>query len=245
MSDEFQQFTLTTPEDVYGALRKIALMGAPIQVTIDASQDKYKSALTLADFKNRSFFIDQVVPREGNDSIRGGQRFSIECDAQGVRIAFQVSGRIMYQPQKEQYRIEFPEEVLYLQRRTAYRVQIPPAHDILIKLKMNDEEGDLMGKLEDISSSGFKAHFSGLLKKRIDEQRDFPIARIRFNRENTMDCSLEARHVLINERQDCTLVGFAFTSISAQAQRYIDRLIHEFQWEEKRLKEQEKQELSS
>ena len=136
MTEENNEYYLDTPEDVYGALRKIVLMKQPVAINIEGSEEKYTSAITLANLKNSSFFLDQVVPQKGNELIRSGQRFGIIADSQGVKIEFDVTGRLKYQPEKEQYRVEFPSQVLYLQRRTAYRVIIPPAHQILVKLKM-------------------------------------------------------------------------------------------------------------
>lgn len=242
MPQENQEYTLIAPEDVYGALRKIVLMETPVNVHIEGSQEVFRSAVTKAELKSRSFFLDQVIPNDGNDLIRKGQRFSIECDSQGVRIEFKVTGRLKYNPGKEQYRVEFPENLLYLQRRTAYRVMVPPAHDIRLKVKMSDEQGDVMGIIEDMSSSGFRAKIKGNVKKRLEELRNFPIAKVRFNQEHNMDCSLEARHVILDDNGD-THCGFAFTMISATAQRYIDRLITEFQWEERHLKEQQHSEV--
>lgn len=236
--DNNQQYLLDEPEDVYGALRKIVLMGTPVRIHIDGNNELFTSAITHTDFRSRSFFMDKVIPADGNNLIRSGRRFTVECDTQGIRIEFRMNGRLMYQPAKEQYRAEFPEQVLYLQRRTAYRVMIPPAHDIYLKVQMNDDEGDLTGQLLDISSSGFKARFTGNVKKRLQEQGIFQVARIRFNKEHIMDCSLEARHV-VNDDANNTLCGFAFVAISAMAQRYLDRLITEFQWEERNMKERQ------
>src|SRR5690606_39305098 len=78
--------------------------------------------------------------------------------------------------------------------------------------------------------------FTGNVKKRLQDQGMFPVARIRFNKEHMMDCSLEARHVVTDDANN-TLCGFAFVTISAMAQRYLDRLITEFQWEERHMKE--------
>jgi len=242
MSQENQEYTLTAPEDVYGALRKIVLMETPVKVHVEGSKELFRSAITNAELKSRSFFMDQVIPNDGNDLIRNGHRFSIECDSQGVRIDFKVTGRLKYNPGKEQYRVEFPESLLYLQRRTAYRVMVPPAHDIRLKVRMSDEQGDVMGVIEDLSSSGFRAKIKGNVKKRLEELRNFPVAKVRFNQEHNMDCSLEARHVILDDNGD-THCGFAFTMISATAQRYVDRLITEFQWEERPLKEQQESEV--
>ena len=137
-----QEFLLNTPEDVYGALRKVVLLETPVTLRIDGDDTEYKSAITETSLKARSFFMDRVIPMQGNDLIRSGKRFSVECDTQGVRIEFRMTGRLRYQPEQEQYRAEFPEEVLYLQRRTAYRVMVPPAHQILVTLRFEDDDED-------------------------------------------------------------------------------------------------------
>lgn len=241
VTEENNEYYLDTPEDVYGALRKIILMKQPVMVNIEGSEEKFSSAITLANLKNSSFFLDQVVPQKGNELIRAGHKFGIIADSQGIKIEFDVSGRLKYQPEKEQYRVEFPSQVLYLQRRTAYRVMIPPAHQILVKLKMQDGGENLVGQLADISSSGFKSLFKGDVVERLQANTDIPIARIKFNDNNNMDCSLYARHIVRTKTGD-TQVGFAFNMISGMGQRFLDRLVGELQWEERRKAEQVAQE---
>jgi c-di-GMP-binding flagellar brake protein YcgR len=235
--DSINEYYLETPEDVYGALRKIVLMKQPVFINIEGSEENFTSAITHASLKNSSFFLDQVVPQKGNELIRAGHRFSVLADSQGVRIEFNMTGRLKYQPNKEQYRVEFPTQLLYLQRRTAYRAMVPPAHQILVKLKMEDGEENLVGRLADLSSSGFKAIFKGDCVERLKAIKDIPIARIKFNDQNNMDCSLEARHV-VSTKEGNTQVGFAFNSISGMGQRFLDRLVGELQWEERRKAEQ-------
>lgn len=239
-----QEYLLNTPEDVYGALRKVVLLGSPVVIKVDGEEGEFRSAITSCSFKSRSFFMDKVTPLQGNDLIRSGKRFTVECDSQGVHIEFRMTGRLRYLPESEQYRGEFPSEVLYLQRRTAYRVMVPPAHQILVTLRLDEDSEDIEGRLLDLSSSGFKARFNSDIKQLLETHRDIPMARVRFNRENTIDCSLEARHVFQDDEVS-TLSGFSFTSLSPQGQRYVDRLITEFQWEERRIKEQQKSELDN
>ncbi len=235
--DSNNEYYLETPEDVYGALRKIVLMKQPVFINIEGSEEKYTSAITHANLKNSSFFLDQVVPQKGNELIRAGHKFSVVADSQGVKIEFDMTGRLKYQPNKEQYRVEFPTQVLYLQRRTAYRVMVPPAHQILVKLKMEDGGENLVGRLADLSSSGFKALFKGDCVERLKTVKTIPVARIKFNDQNNMDCGLEARHVVATKEGN-TQVGFAFDLISGMGQRYLDRLIGELQWEERQRAEQ-------
>jgi c-di-GMP-binding flagellar brake protein YcgR len=237
LKESNDEYYLDTPEDIYGALRKIILMKQPVVVNIEDSDEKFTSAITHVSLKNSSFFLDQVVPNKGNDLIRSGNRFSVVADSQGVKIEFNMTGRIKYQPAQEQYRVEFPVHVLYLQRRTAYRVMISPAHQILVKLKMEDDGENLIGQLTDLSSSGFKALFKGDCLQRLKKHQDISVARIRFNDQNNMDCSLFARHIVATKNGD-TQVGFAFNIISGMGQRFLDRLIGELQWEERQRAEQ-------
>lgn len=244
MSEKDLEFTFTEPEDVYGALRRLVLNGEQVKVHIDGSNEVYTSVVTDTDLKSRSFFLDRVFPLSGNDLIRSGRRFAIESDSQGVHIKFKATGRLAFQPQKDQYRVEFPESILYLQRRGAYRVNIPPSHNIRLRLTMTDQEGVLTGDLVDLSSSGFKAKFKGNVKKRLQDQDNFSIARLRFNRKHDMDCSLKIHHIESYDQKH-TLAGFEFLSVSATAQRYLDKLVTELQWEErerKRIQEEQQQE---
>lgn len=234
---------LTTPEDVYGAVRKIVLMESPVRISIDGSEDEFHSAITQTNLKNNSFFMDKVIPEFGNDLIRSGKRFSVECKSQGAHIQFRLDGRLRYQPDNQQYRAELPSEVFYLQRRTAYRVQIPPAHKISVILHMDDTGEEISGYLHDISCNGFKAEFDQNIKKRLEDQHNFPASQLRFTRENSINASLEARHVLLT-KEGHTTCGFSILTTSPAAQRFIDRLITEFQWEERRLQEMQKNDLS-
>jgi c-di-GMP-binding flagellar brake protein YcgR len=231
------KYYLDNTEDIYGALRKIILMEQPVLVMIEGSDESFTSAITHVNLKNSSFYLDQVVPQKGNDLIRSGNRFSVLADNQGVKIKFNMTGRIKYQPDNQQYRVEFPTRVLYLQRRSAYRVMIPPVNQILVKLKMEDAGEHLVGKLTDLSSSGFKALFKGDCSERFKSTQDIPIARIRFNDKNTMHCSLIV-HRIVATKNGYTQVGFAFNLISGMGERFLNRLIGELQWEERQQAEQ-------
>jgi c-di-GMP-binding flagellar brake protein YcgR len=233
------EYYLDNTEDIYGALRKIILMKQPVLVSIEGSDETFTSAITQVNLKNSSFYLDQVVPQKGNDLILSGNRFSVLADSQGVKIEFNMTGRIKYQPDNQQYRVEFPTRVLYLQRRSAYRVLIPPVHQILVKLKMEDAGEHLVGQLSDLSSSGFRALFKDDCSELLKSTRDIPIARIRFNDQNTMDCSLIVHRIVATENGD-TQAGFAFNLISGMGQRFLDRLISELQWEERQHAEQVK-----
>ena len=231
---------LETAEDIYGALRKLVLMQEPVKVHIDGSEQIFSADVTHTDFKSRSFFLTELHPEHGTALIRQGHRFRIDCDHQGIYIGFRADGRLRYQPDEHRFRAEFPSQITYRQRRAAYRVAVPPAHRLQVSLTLADNSQCLAGQLLDLSEHGFKARFNGDQRTLISQQGSFPAAVIRFNEEHHMDCELEARHLLLNEQGD-TLCGFVFSLISSQAQRYIRKLITDFQWEERERRQQQRQ----
>ena len=237
MSNFQQKTLLTTPEDIYGVLRRLALIGQPVNLSIDGTDETFTAMLPNADFKSRSFFIDRILPFHGSDLIRAGKRFSISSNSGGIQTHFRMTGRLKFQPTKNLFRAEFPDSVHYVQRRNAFRVHVPSAHEVRVLLHMNDDEGNLTGTIIDLSSSGFKVRFKGNVKKRIEEQRLFQIARIRFDPKHEMDCSLKAHHMTLTDKKD-TVGGFEFMSISPAAQLYIDQLITALQWEERARRDQ-------
>lgn len=242
MSDIDKKFLLEKTADIYGALRRIVLLKHAIRIKIEGSDEHYSTALTHASMKNQSFFFDRIIPSGGNDLIRKGKAFIIVSDAQGIKIEFKVTGRRAYQKDKEQYRVEFPEKVLYLQRRTAYRVDVPPAHRILLRLDL-DEDGKqpLIGRVVDLSSSGFKAIFGEQANEQIGQEQRIDIAQMKFNEQNNLDCSLDAKYIYFNQEKKQTYIGFSFAMISPMGQRYLDKLITQFQWEARRIAKMEEE----
>lgn len=228
---------LQTPEDIYGALRKLVLMQEPVKIRIDGSEQTYHTTLMNTDFRSRSFFMTEISPDDGNQLIRQGHRFRIDSDHQGIYIGFKADGRLRFQPGEHQYRAEFPSQITYRQRRGSYRVSVPDSHPLQLCLPLPDLDKRLFAQLLDLSEQGFKARFRGNESAHLQPGTRYRGASIRIHEEHHMDCELESRHVLLNDNGD-TLAGFVFTRISSDAQRYIRKLIIDFQWEEREHRRQ-------
>lgn len=227
---------LTAQEDIYEVMRKIVLYRSPITLYIDGSENAFHSAMTKTDFKSNSFFFDRVIPDKGNALIKSGKRFKVEAETDGINIAFNANGRLRYQPSKECYRAEFPSQLFYRQRRSTYRVDVPESHKLDIKI-IGGAGQSFTGKLENLSSSGFKASFTPKALPLLQKTQCFEEATLTINRSDVIPCTIGA-HLLPQGNPDAVVCGFSFVSIAPMGQRYIDRLITEFQWEERNRREQ-------
>jgi len=235
---------LTNNADIYGALRTLVMMDEPVTVLLEGISSPYTTRISDVDFKSRSFFMSELIPADGNEMLRQGKRFRIKCEKRGVTISFLADGRLRYQTSSQRYRGEFPSKIEYIQRRGSYRVNVPSAHQLTVEIPESESnDPDLIvpkyrGRLLDLSESGFKAMFTGDMHQELKDLNPVAAATIRFNEQQHMDCGLELKH-LITDQQGNTRAGYVFTRISSNAQRYIRKLITDFQWEERNQQEQE------
>ncbi|WP_221800388.1 flagellar brake protein [Oceanobacter mangrovi] len=236
--------TLVETIDIYGALRALVLFERPVRLFIDGSNETYSAEIRDVQLKSRSFFLSDILPESGAELIRSGKRFRIECENQGASVRFVADGRLRFQPANNEFRGEFPSQVEYLQRRGAYRVAVPDAHPIQVNLPDQRDQSPMLvtptiaGRLQDLSESGFKAIFQGDIMEELRQLNPIHGAEIRFNREHHMDCSLELKHLIL-DRDGNTLAGYVFLQMSSAAQRYIRKLITDFQWEERQARQQD------
>lgn len=237
-SDDYSEYNLTTNTDIYGILRKLALNKQKIHIQITDTLKKYQSQIIDVDIETLSFNLDHLTPEEGNKVITAGNRFHIEAKYQGANISFRVNNRMSYQPEHKQYRVEFPSEITYLQRRSCYRVETS-ANNIQVHLGTDLDSRVASGKLVDLSSAGFKARFELAKDKTLKLNKQYPLSRLSFPNGQTLKLSLIRHHVEYANRQ--ILYGFRILEISPMEQRYLDQNIQQLQWQQNQEDESDKE----
>lgn len=237
-NDNYSEYSLTTNADIYGILRKLALNKQVIHIQIADTFKKYQSQIIDVDIETLSFNLEHLTPEEGNRVITAGNRFHIEAQYQGANISFRVNNRMSYQPEHKQYRVEFPSKVIYLQRRSCYRVETS-ANDIHVHLGTHLDDRVATGRLVDLSSAGFKARFELAQDKKLKLSRKYPLSRLRFPNGQSLKLSLIRHHVEYANRQ--ILYGFRILEISPMEQRYLDQNIQQLQWQQNQEESDESQ----
>lgn len=237
-SDDYSEYNLTATTDIYGILRKLAINKQVIHIQITDTFKKYQSQIIDVDIETLSFNLQRLTPEEGNAVINAGNRFHIEAQYQGAKISFRVNNRMSYQPEHKQYRVEFPSEITYLQRRSCFRVETS-ANDIHVHLGTDLDDRVATGRLLDLSSDGFKARFEMTQDKKLKLNKKYPLSRLRFADGQTLKLSLIRHHVEYANRQ--ILYGFRILEISPMEQRYLDQNIQQLQWQQNQKEDDESQ----
>ena len=235
-----QESIFSSPEKIDKVLQEVIHSLGKIAIHLSGNEQTFYANLTESDPSARCFFISFSDGTSFKELSLAMQNTSdnpyiwIDCHLRSGKVSFQVGfDALTNNLTKQAVRINFPDEVLYTQRRHTYRVDIPPAHEILLDLTLPNGSS-LKGQLVDMSENGFKAKFKGNQLSVLLSQHDQYQAEIRFNAEHTIDASLRAKHVVLNSGGD-TVCGFLILTLSPHAQRFINRLITEFQWENRQL----------
>ena len=117
---------LTKPESIYGLLNRLRDNHTPLKLHFNTVEGAYSTIILKVDLKGRHFIIDQVTPDWGDRVMAKSGAFMFEAFYDGCRITSSIMRAVGKGVQDGQpiYKIPFPDELDYFQRRQFYRAQI-------------------------------------------------------------------------------------------------------------------------
>ncbi|WP_396587242.1 flagellar brake protein [Bermanella sp. R86510] len=231
---------LTSPEEVYRAIQRLIRYAPRVTARFQGVDDAFATAITKVDLKSKAFAFDKLIPDSGNELLKSGRPMELSADFRGILVQMDINGDLKYRSQNHEYIAKFPPKLLYLQRRDAYRAMVPRTYSVYCVFRSSEDERVYKGRLQDISGSGFKAYFKGMVGEQLKAISNFDECTLHVGDES-MDCGLDARHAIYNDEKDMTFCGFSFQPLSGMKQRYIEQLVNQLQHEEQR-KQRAKQE---
>lgn len=118
----------------------------------------FNSLIIDVDHDNKTFTIDELVPKGVNALIKPGLDIKIKGHSSGGALSLSSSIiECTTQDGLPCYVVETPNSVVYLQRREHYRARVNIRYDIRVTFVVKDKL--LEGKLFDLSLGGFGAIF--------------------------------------------------------------------------------------
>ncbi len=180
--------------------------------------------------------LDEMIPRDGERFIGNGESYRVEGFHDGVRIAWESSApmEILEIDGQRTYRGPMPDEVIYHQRRNAFRAALKLAQLVDVEIGGERMKTTLTGKLLDISATGCKLRFEGDVSDRMQlgQVYDRFIAKLPFG---AMTAPVELRHLHFEERFHTTFAGVRFHNMSGLVQRQVERFVYQLQREARRF----------
>ncbi|MFS2159069.1 flagellar brake protein [Pseudomonas sp. Pseusp122] len=227
---------LTTPLEIAANLRQLLESHDPLIITFHERSQRFQSYVIEVDRDSDVLALDEMIPRDGERYLAAGEPFKVEGFHDGVRIAWECSEQLEIVDSDSQrfYRGSLPEEIVYHQRRNAFRAALKLAQLVNIQMDGDKLKKPLAGKLLDISATGAKLRFDGDLSESMQLGQVYErfLAKLPFG---NMTAPVELRYLHFEERFNTTFAGVRFHNMSGLVQRQVERFVYQLQREARRF----------
>jgi c-di-GMP-binding flagellar brake protein YcgR len=223
---------LTTPLEIASNLRLLQESHDPLIITFQDRSQRFQSYVVDVDRENNSLTLDEMIPRDGERFLEAGVPFRVEGFHDGVRIAWECATSLSIDDVNGHrcYRGALPGEVVYHQRRNAFRAALRLANLVNVEVAGDKLKSPIKGKLLDVSATGCKLRFEGDISQSMQLGQVYE----RFNAAlpfGTMSTPVEMRYLHFEERLNVTFAGMRFHNISGAVQRQVERFVYQLQRE--------------
>ena len=227
---------LTTPLEIASNLRMLQESHDPLIITFNDRTQRFQSYLVEVNREASTMALDEMIPRDGERFIEAGIPFRVEGFHDGVRIAWECNSPLSIDDSGEHrcYRATLPKEVIYHQRRNAFRAALKLAHLVDVNVAGEKLKAPIKGKLLDVSATGCKLRFEGDISERIQLGQVYESfsAALPFGHMTT---PVELRYLHFEERMNITFAGMRFHNISGAVQRQVERFVYQLQRDARRF----------
>ncbi|SHL70641.1 flagellar brake protein [Phytopseudomonas punonensis] len=227
---------LKAPVEIIANLRLLQQNHDPLTLTFSERNQRFQSYVIEIDRERNLLILDEMIPSDGERYLQNGESFSVEAFHDGVRIAWDCpTGMRTDEYQGERCYIgTIPEQVLYHQRRNAFRAALKQSEQVKIELSGDRLRTPLQGLMLDISASGCKIRMPGDTSKQLQPGQIYegfcallPVGKL--------ETAIELRHTRYDDKLDVTFAGLHFANLSGLQQRLIERFVYQLQREARRF----------
>ncbi|MFG1489098.1 HD domain-containing phosphohydrolase, partial [Oceanospirillum sp. HFRX-1_2] len=224
---------LTKPESIYGLLNRLKDHHIPLKLHFNTVEGVYSTIILKVDLKNRHFIVDQVSPNWGDRVMAKSGAFMFEAYYDGCRIASSTLKAVGKGVQDGQaiYKIPFPDELDYFQRRQFYRAQIRRGVVIDAILDSKDFAKPIVGELKDISAQGCQIEIDGDYRETLGGQAVLDNCSITFPNQLSISTAIQVRHVGYDDKNDRSSCGCLFVDLHPMEERKVSYAVAEIQRE--------------
>jgi len=207
-----------------------------VSIGIRGTNTSFNSMLIDVDADKNTMMIDILHPTLAHEKLMENKRFDFNVTHKGVQISFSGCIKEMVEDDgKPAYLIDFPDELIYKQRRQSFRA--PISKDMVLPITLTDSEtGETCtGIINNISRGGLCLQF--------DHTVDYEFTKMSILSGNfhikddvAITCDMEIRNITINSEYRHTIVGICFKKITKTDKRHIQNFA--LNMERKMLKRQ-------
>ena len=224
--EDYERCTLSGRREILFQLRSLIRNNQRVFVTFDEGRQSFLTVLIGLSEPEGYLYFDISGSEETNHAFLKVERSQFSCDVEGIRLQFAAKqARITNIDGEDVFAVALPRSLLRLQRREAYRLQLPSTKPYVCRIRRGTPEEKAL-PLYDISIGGIGVQVS--------EHLDYePLEKLENCwldlRDSGMICvTLEVRYLMEKEsRSGKTFwhMGCMFLKLSALDETHIQRFM--------------------
>jgi c-di-GMP-binding flagellar brake protein YcgR len=227
--DDYGQFHIENPFEIGSILKKLIIKPDVITAYYDQHMEDFVLTSVIAvDTKKRNFILDISSDLNRNKLILESNRITCKTKCKNVQVEFSIKKitAIKYNDE-DAFICEFPSNILYLQRRDFYRMNIPLGDKITCRIPACDGQASMLLNLADISSGGIGVNENNLSKS-FELFELFRHCEIDLGEMGTITFDLELRNkrIIKTNNKDTMRLGYKFIDLQTTENAKIQRYIH-------------------
>jgi c-di-GMP-binding flagellar brake protein YcgR len=226
---------LVTENEIALLLKRLQQHLTIITAKFPDNTEVYNTSIIKIDYKNKCFFLDEMVPDDGNELIVLHQKVLLRTRLDGTIFTMECHLDTVGEEQGlPHYKMHFPNRIKSIQRRESYRVSIPLSKRFQVNMQ-TDSGIFIAGFLNDISFSGVAVRLerSEDIELKVGEIIPF----LTLHLDETITCELEIRR--ISTIFGNTIVSGRLEEISPPHHRMIQKFILKQDREKRKMDVQE------
>lgn len=221
--------------EIVATLRQLLQNHDPLIIQFHERSQRFQSYVVEVDQQRARIALDEIMPTDGERFLKQGEHFAVEAFRDGVRVAWECAHGVQIGQHQGApcYWAPLPTEMIYHQRRGAFRAPLKQMEQIKVVLASDKLQEPLQGQLLDISATGCKLRFTGDLSHQLQngQVHESMTAHLPFG---TVTTAVELRHVEYEAKINITFVGIRFYQINGLEQRQVERFVYQLQREARR-----------
>ena len=216
---------ITTPDLVAGYLRRLMDSHALLKVTVPDYREICSTVLVVINDAENFLVLDKLHPEPGHNAFMNKKQCRVHAQHQGVDMGFVAKFEVMLGGEDNPaYRITFPDELLYHQKRSAYRAPIGASKDIEVMLTTSDRSV-YAGKLHNVSTGGLAVSVAKNVIEKIQPGDMMQTCRFSTEKGVTIETAAEVRNIKIDDDKKVYRIGMSFVEITPQELRAVQRFV--------------------
>lgn len=223
----------TSAGDIYSVLKALHADRSSITIEFEDSSAVTASMILDVDLRARTFRLDQFSASDAHRRAESGKSFSMRASVNGIRVV--AKDLIIHLIGKDDggnyYDVKFPDKLLYLQRRDAFRAWVRGALMVSANISNADRAGAIQGRIQNMSATGFRLVVEGRIDPEPAMMEKFHIETHLPLIDQDLSCDATAVYSQYQPERNQTVIGFRFNDLKRLEQLAVNRFVTQLQRE--------------